>query len=161
MNKYENVLKTIGKVLGFLSFVFISLILLALPIVVIICVGTEMLGGMLLLLELCVLCAVHTISYAFGLFFLDDRYKPSGYVNNGKSLNWPQITYIYVKRNMITNLIECIVCVLFCIVFIILLCLSMFIIVSICGIVASIIAFVIFFLFYKKQQFEINNYFNE
>ena len=157
MNKYENILNMIGKILGFSLFAILAIGLTSFPILVIIFVGSEMLGGMLLLLELCLSCSIHCLSYSMGLFFFGDHYIPTGYVKNGRSLNWPKETYIYVKRNMITNFIEIISCLLFCVVYIVLLCLNLFTVLSICGLVVSIIAYVIFYLFYKKEHNKLTN----
>lgn len=152
MNKYEKALGLIGKILGFSLFALLALGFTSSPIIVVIFVGYEMIGGMLLLFELCLCCSIHFVSYSIGLFFLGDHYKPTGYVSGGRSLNWPEETYRYVKRNMITNFIEIITCSFFSVAFIVLLCLNLFTTISICGLVASIIAFSIFFLFYKKEQ---------
>ena len=120
MNKYKNALSLIGKVLGFCLFGLMALGLAAAPIIVIIFLGSGLIGGMLLLFELCLCCAIHFVSYAMGLFFFGDHYKPTGYVNEGRSLNWPKATYMYVKRNMITNFIEINICALFSVLFVVL-----------------------------------------
>ncbi len=157
MNKYENSLGLIGKILGFSLFALIAIGFTTIPIIVVIFVGLDMLGGMLLLFEICLCCSIHFVSYSIGLFFLGDRYKPTGYVSGGRSLKWPKETYIYVKRNMITNFIEIIACSCFSVVFIVLACLNLFLTISICGLVGSVIAFVIFFLFYKKEEYKLKN----
>lgn len=156
-NKYENALKMIGKILGFSLYALISLVLISFPIIPVIFVGSEMIGGMLLLFEFCLCCSIHILSYAIGLYFLGDRYSPTGYVSGGKSLNWPIETYKYIKRNMITNLIEIISCALFSVIYIVFLCLGLFTTISICGLVVSIIAFLIFYLFYQKQRYKLKN----
>ncbi len=158
MNKYEKTLGMIGKVLGFSLFALMSLALTISPIIVVIFVGVDMLGAMLLLFEFCLFLSVHVISYAVGLFFLGDHYEPTGYVSEGRSLNWPVETYIYIKRNMITNLIELIVCAVFGVAYIVLICLNVFTTLAICGFAISLIAFWIFFLFYKKQQYKIKTH---
>lgn len=157
MNKYENILNMIGKILGFSLFAILAIGLTSFPILIIIFVGSEMLGGMLLLFELCLSCSIHFFSYSMGLFLFGDRYIPTGYVKDGRSLNWPKETYIYVKRNMITNFVEIISCLLFCVVYIVLLCLNLFTTLSICGLIASIIACLIFYLFYKKEHNKLTN----
>lgn len=157
MNKYQNALSLIGKVLGFSLFDLMALGLAAAPIIVIIFVGSDLIGGMLLLFELCLCCSIHLVSCAMGLFFFGDHYEPTGYVSEGRSLDWPKATYMYVKRNMITNFIEIIICALFSVLFIVLLCLNLFTTISICGLVTSIIAFIFFYLFYKKEQHVLKN----
>ncbi|MBE7074240.1 MAG: hypothetical protein E7379_04040 [Clostridiales bacterium] len=157
MNKYENTLSLIGKVLGFSLFCLLAIGFVAAPIIVIFFVGSSLIGGMLLLFEFCLCFSIHLVSYAIGLFFLGDRYKPTGYVSGGQSLDWPVSTYKYVKRNMITNLVEIIACSVFSLVFIFLLCLNLFPTISICGLGASIIGFIIFYLFYKKEQHNLKN----
>ena len=147
MNKYQNALNLIGKILGVSTFFLPAIGLTAAPIAVIIFVGSDLIGAMLLLFEFCLFCSIHFASYAIGLIFFGDHYKPTGYVSGGQSLNWPKETYKYIKRNMITNLIEIIVCSLFSILFIVLLFLNLYTTISICGLVASIISFVFFFLF--------------
>lgn len=158
MNKYEKTLGMIGKILGFSVFALIALALTVMPIIVVVFVGDDLIGAMLVLLEFCLCVSTHVVSYAIGLFFLGDRYKPTGYVNNGQSLDWPVETRIYIKRNMITNLIELIVCVVFFILYFVLLCLNLFKTLAVCGLVFSLIAFWIFFLFYKKQQTKLKTY---
>ena len=157
MNKYENTLKLIGNILGCSLFCLLSVGLVAAPIIVIIFVGSGMIAGMVFLLEFCLCCAIHFISYSIGLFFLGDHYKPTGYVSRGESLNWPVSTYKYLKRNMITNLVEVIVCTIFSVGYLVLLCLNIFTTISICGLVSSMIGFVIFFLIYKKEQHKLKN----
>ncbi|MGN1201233.1 MAG: hypothetical protein ACI4R8_03135 [Candidatus Caccovivens sp.] len=157
MNKYENILIWIAKIFGFSLVALTASGLIASPIIVVISVGSEMIGAMLLLFEFCLCCSIHGVSGSIGLFFLGDHYEPTGYVSNGQSLLWPVETYIYVKRNMITNFIEIITCSVFSVVFIILLCLNLFTTISICGLIASIIAFVVFYLFYKKEHHKLQN----
>ncbi len=152
MNKYEKILNKIGQILGFSLFVILALVLVAMPTVVLI--TQDDLIALVVLLEICTLIAIYCVSYGIGLFFFKDRYKPTGYVSEGQSLNWPEKTRIYVKRNMITNLIEIIACAAFAVLYIVLLCLGI-IVTSICGLVMSAVAFVIFFLFYKKQQHQL------
>ena len=157
MNKYENILKWIGKILGFCFAAAIPLGLTAMPLMVMIFVGDEVFGAMILLFEFCFCSSVHIFSYAMGLFFFGDRYVPTGYVNSGRSLDWPVETYKYVKRNMITNFVEVISCVVFFVVYIFMLCSGLYNGIAIAGMVASVIGFVIFYLFYKKQQYKLKH----
>lgn len=156
-NKYEKILSGLVNILGIVGCVFPCIFMMIGPILVIIYVGNDMLGGMLLLFEFSLCCSIHIISYAVGRFFLGDRYRNTGYVSNGLSLEWPVETPQYIKRNVITNLIEMIVCGLFIAAFIILLCLGLYKTISICGIIFSAIAIIIFWLFYKKEEYIIKN----
>lgn len=83
MNKHENTLSLIGKILGFSLFALMASGLIVVPIIVVIFVGSEMIGAMLLLFELCLCCSIHAVSASIGLFFLGDHYKPTGYVSGG------------------------------------------------------------------------------
>lgn len=161
MNKYENILSMLGKILGFGLFALIGISFSITPILVIVFVGSDMLGGMLILLELCLACSVHFVSHGLGLFFWGDRYKTTGYVRDGNSYRWPIETYNYLKRNMITNFIELILCAVFGIAYIVFLCMNMFVTISILGLVFTIITFVIFYLFYKKQNYKLKYEYKE
>lgn len=156
-NKYEKILSGLLHVLGLVVFAFPCVFMIIAPILVIIYVGNDMLGGMLLLFEFSLCFSIHIISYAVGRFLLEESYTNTGYVSNGRSLSWPVETQKYIKRNMITNLIEIITCGLFTVAFIILLCLGLYKTISICGIIFSLIAIIIFWLFYKKEEYIIKN----
>lgn len=158
MNKYEKILSMMGRICGFSFFVIISIGLVGAITLPIFLVGMEMIPILFFFFELMLCCAIHFVSYAYGLFFAGDHYKPTGYVSRGQSLDWPVETRRYVKRNMITNLMEIITCSIFIIAYIVLLCLNLYHFLLITGLVCSIIAFIVFFLFYKKQQYQLKSY---
>ena len=110
-----------------------------------------------LLIELIVFLSIHGTSYFIGLWFLNDEYSAS-HVSNGNTVWWPKTTYGYVKRNMITNLIETFVSLAFAIFYVVLICInSYYLLIGLIGLLLSVIAGIIFYLFYKKQQFKLKN----
>ena len=159
MNKYEKILGKIGKILGFVCCMLSILMLLSIAILIL-CFEdprSSMGMGCALLLEFVLWVSIHGTSYFIGLWFLGDKYKAS-HVRDGDTVWWPEKSCRYVKRNMITNLIETIVSLLFAIFYTVLLCVGYEgVIICIMGLISSIIAVVLFYLFYKKQQYQVKN----
>ena len=159
VNKYQKILEKMGKVLGFIGCIIPILMLLAIALLVV-CVEeprSSMGMGCALLLEFVLFISIHGTSYFVGRWFLGDKYKAS-HVSDGDTVWWPEKTYKYVKRNMITNLIELIVSAVFTVFFAILLCVGYENwIVCLIGLIVSLIAIVVFYLFYKKQEYQVKN----
>lgn len=159
MNKHEKILGKIGRVFGFIGCMSLILMLLAMPIILLLFdeSRTSMGIGLALITELVVWISIHGTSYFVGVWFLGDRYNPS-HVSDGDTVWWPEKTHGYVKRNMVTNLIEIIVSLVFSVLYVVLLCIgykNMLIILI--GLIVSLIAAIIFYLFYKKQQYQVKN----
>ena len=157
MNKYEKVLKNMGKILGFAACMSTIIMLITITILPLCFKDSRDSFGIYaaLLIELVLFVSVHGTSYFIGLWFLNDRYSAS-HVSNGNTVWWPKTTYGYVKRNMITNLIETIVSLVFAAFYIILICIRFYyLFVGLMGLILSLIAATVFYLFYKKQQYKL------
>lgn len=158
MNKYEKILGKMGKIAGFTACMMgtvLMLVIVILPLCFEEARSSLGVGGVLLL-ELAVWVAIHAISYFIGLWFLGERYTPS-HVSDGQTVWWPKTTYGYIKRNMVTNLIEIIASALFVIIYVILICCGCGLTLCLVGLILSIMAAGLFYLFYKKQQHQIKD----
>ena len=159
MNKYEKILKIIGKILGFIGCMSGIFVLLTIAILILCYEDTRSSMGMgvALLIEFVLFISIHVTSYFVGLWFLGDRYSAS-HVSDGDTVWWPEKTYGYVKRNMITNLVETIASLVFAVFYAVLICIGRgYFVIGLIGLIVSLITGTVFYLFYKKQQLKVKN----